>query len=135
MWARGNTPATANGGTVASWAIDLTAPLTLDRLSINAADNTSPQGLSIGLLAFANSNTLDLVTCLVSGGNVTPGQPGANGINGVAGGLGGPPDFVEGFAVVIVNEAKCLGPKDLDFNCDGYVDGLDVQIFVDRLLE
>lgn len=46
----------------------------------------------------------------------------------------GPGTFVEGYAVVIVDEAKCLGPTDLDFNCDGYVDGLDIQIFVERLL-
>ena len=31
--------------------------------------------------------------------------------------------------------SACNGPVNLDFNCDGHVDGLDIQILVDRLLE
>ncbi|HPF37564.1 MAG TPA: hypothetical protein P5081_08515 [Phycisphaerae bacterium] len=88
-WSRGNAKAIIEGGQVATRIAGPTPALTLDRLTINAADNLSPGGLSVGLLADPMGGTIELRHCEIFAGAVSNGQSGGMGAAGVMGGQGG----------------------------------------------
>ena len=86
-WTRSAAPATINGGPTGAWVTATSQPLTLNLLSINAADNPTTGGHSIALIVEgASTTTLERVSLIAREGGA--GAPGASGIDGIPGSNG-----------------------------------------------